>query len=260
LIHQSLVVNYRQDEVAQGPLLMIEQEEWGRNVGVVTTAEMLRYVSAVIYNQLYQKTTDCGMVDGQLTCTINVYTSRPGLAYQLHTSWGTVTGPAGGLVSITEILNFTLTTEERPKYPVRTMDSVRWLSDCYDSTGAIVNPPALTIGVDNVTIPDAVYGSVEVSYKTERYQHTLSVPKRDDAIEEMFSAAVYALYDGGVVWEKISMPRGFDENTAAVKCGLSGSVSVTWPEGDPRPVADSPYRRRTIVDYCSQTTISDTIS
>ena len=259
-MHSSIAITYQQPTPEAIDLLMIEQEEWARNTGVVTTAEMLRYVSAFVYNQLYRGSTNCSMVDGRLVCTVNVYPRVPGLAYQLHASWGELSGPRGGLVEITEILNFTLTTEERPRYPVRSISAVRWLAECYDPSGAVVEAPSLAIAGDAITIPAPVYGSVEVRYQTERYQHTLAIPRRDDALEEMFSAAVYALYDGGLAWIEIDLPDSFDEATATERCGLSGSASVTWPEEDPRPVADNPYRRHTLVDYCSQTIISDVIS
>lgn len=260
MTQSSLTITYAQPVPEQRDLLLIEQEEWARTTGVVTTAEMLRYVSAFVYNQLYRGSTNCSMVDGRLVCTVNVYPRVSGLAYQLHASWGELSGPRGGLVEITEILNFTLTTEERVKYPCRSISAVRWLAECYDPSGAVVDAPALTIAGDAITIPAPVYGSVEVRYQTERYQHTLAIPRRDEALEEMFTAAVYALYQGGLTWIEIDLPSSFDEATATERCGFSGTASVTWPEDDPRPVADNPYRRHTLVDYCSQTIISDVIS
>jgi hypothetical protein len=256
----TLAITYAQPLPDQGDLLMIEQEEWGKNTGVVTTAEMMRYVSAWVYNQLYRASTDCGVVDGQLTCTINIYPRMPQLVYQLHTSWGNLSGPRGGMTTVEEILNFTLTTEERPRYPVHSISAAHWLAECYDVSGAVVTPPALTIDGDAIVITEPVYGSVQVRYRTERYSHTLSIPRREDALEEFFSAAVYALYSGGLTWIEIDLPNSFDEANATERCGLSGSGSVTWPEDDPRPIADNPYRRKTVVDYCSQTIISDEIS
>jgi hypothetical protein len=259
-MQSALAITYQQPAPDNLDLLLIEQEEWGKNVGVVTTAEMLRYISAWVYNQLYRASTDCGMVDGRLTCTINVYPRVPGLPYQLRTSWGSISGPRGGMTTFEEILNFTLTTEERVQYPCREILGVDWLAECYDASGAVVTPPALAIDGDTIVIPAPVYGSVQVRYRTERYSHTLSVPRREDALEEFFSAAAYALYDGGLTWIDVDLPNSFDEATATERCGLSGSGSVSWPEDDPRPIADNPYRRKTVVDYCSQTIISDTIT
>lgn len=255
-----LTLSYSTPSVDGGDLLMIEQEEWGKNTGVVTSAEMLRYVSAWVYNQLYRASTDCGMVDGQLRCQVNVYPRVPGLSYQLHTSWGSLSGPRGGTTAVEEILNFTLSTEERVKYPCLEILDVDWMAECYDASGAVVTPPPLTIDGNAIVITAPVYGSVQVRYRTERYSHTLSIPRREDALEEFFSAAVYALYSGGLTWIEIDLPNSFDEATATERCGLSGSGSVTWPEDDPRPIADNPYRRKTVVDYCSQEIISDTIT
>lgn len=259
-MQQSLAITFARPAIDPAELLLIEQEEWARNTGVVTTAEMLRYVSAYVYGQLYGSRTRCPLVNGQLRCTVNVYPRVPGLVYRLHTSWGTLGGPRGGLTEITEILNYTLTAQEKVKYPCREIRSARWLDVCYDADGAVVTPPALVVDDDGLVIADPVYGSVEVRYTTERYSYQLAVPRREEALEAMFSAAVYALYQGGISWIAIDLPDSFDETTADDRCGLDGSVSLTWPEGDPRPVSDNPYRRHTVVDYCSQTIISDVIT
>jgi hypothetical protein len=137
---------------------------------------------------------------------INTYPRQPGLVYRLHTSWGTLSGPRGGRTTVTEILNFTLTAEERVNYPCHGIKRVAWLDVCYDSAGAIVPNPTLTVGADSISIPEAVYGSVEVTYDTEKYSHLLYVPRREGAIEEFFSAAVYALYQGGISWLEIDVP------------------------------------------------------
>lgn len=259
-MQQSLAITFARPALDPADLLLIEQEEWARNTGVVTTAEMLRYVSAYVYNQLYASRTRCALQGGQLRCTVNVYPRVPGLVYRLHTSWGSLSGPSGGTVEITEILNYTLTTEERVQYPCREIRSARWLDVCYDPSGAVVANPALVIGDEAIVIAAPVYGSVEVRYTTERYSYQLAVPRREEALESMFSAAVYALYPGGISWIEIDLPDSFDEATAEDRCGLDGTVSVTWPEDNPRPVSDNPYRRRTVVDYCSQEIISDTIT
>lgn len=257
---QTLTIPYAVPSRDELDLLLIEQEEWDGNIGVVTTAEMLRYVSSYIYNQLYSSSTPCALVDGQLQCYINAYPRQEGLVYRLLSSWGNVSGPRGGKTDITEILNFTLTSEERVKYPCHNIKRVSWLDVCYNAEGAVVPNPQLTVEGDSVIVDSTVYGSVEVLYTTEKYTHILTVPRREDAIEGFFSAAVYALYHGGISWIEVDMPDNFDETSLDDNCGIDGSVSVVWPEDDPRPVSDNPYRRRTVVNYCTQETISDVIS
>lgn len=259
MISSAITIPYSIAAAAQGDLLVIEQEEWSKNIGVVTKFELLRYISSRVYDRPYISSTACGVSEGSLSCLVNVYPRRGGIVYRLHTSWGAVSEARGGLVDVEEIINFTLSTEEKVKYPCRSVKEVYWLAECYSSDGAEVDGPEITVSGDSLTVSSPVYGSAQIKYQTEKYTYTLTIPKREAALEEFFSAVIYALYVGGIVWEEIKLPDNFDENTAAERCGLSGSGTVTWPDEDPRSIADNPYRRHTIVDYCSQTIVSDTI-
>lgn len=241
-------------------LLLIEQQEWEKNVGVVTTGEMLRYISAYIYSQMYSSRTNCGFAGDALTCTIHVYPRVPGLAYRLRTSWGNLGPRRGGLTTITEVVDFSLSTEEALKYPVREYLDAVWLDDCYDVNGAVVDRPALTYADGILTLEQAVYGSAQVRYVAERHVYTLTIPRREDALESFFSAAVYGLYRGGINWLAITGPPGVDEDDLDAKCGLDGDSTVKDDEDEPIPVTDEPYTRRTVIDYCSQAILSDEIS
>lgn len=246
-------------------LLIIEQGEWAATTGTITKAELVRYLAAMIDGTEYTSSTDCGFdAHGDVLCLVDVYPLMAGLVYQFHTSHGSLSGPVVEMVEATELLNFTLSNSERPNHPARSIRSVSWLDKCYDASGAVVSPPPLAIDGDTITIPSPVYGSVSCTYTTERHRYTLTAPRRTDAVDGFYEAVVYGLYDGGLNWLQIEMPPGittFAEDADA-DCGLGGGTSTVTeePDDDTTPVADDRHTRTTVVDYCSQTIISDTIT
>jgi len=194
--------------------------------------------------------------------SIRCYPLVEDLVYQFFTSHGTLSERFIEMVVEEEELSFTLTTEEVPEHPPREMLSVEWMDECYDSSGTVVDQPALTIDGKKVTIPSPVYGSAMVRYRTERHSYTLSSPRRDEAIDDHYSAAVWGVYDGGINWLQIEMPPGIEtfEADAEAECGWgSGSGTLIGPDDDPYPVADTTHTRITDVDYCGQEIIKEEI-
>lgn len=242
-------------------LLQIEQQSWDALTGKVTRAEMVRYLAALLDGTEYRPLVDCGMVDGSVVCVVDVYPRRAGLVYQFHTSHGSLEGPTVSNEQVEESLSFRLDTEVTPQHPVRRIESVEWLSECYNAEGAIVDAPQLTIDGEVITIPSPVYGSVTVKYRTERHSYILTAPRRETAIDDAYSAVVYGVYAGGLNWLVIEMPPGIEafEADAEADCGWGSTASIKDDEEEPWPVEDGIHTRTTVVDYCSQTIISDTV-
>jgi len=202
------------------------------------------------------------MDGGSVVCLVYVYPLVEDLVYQFHTSHGSLSDRSVEMLIEDEEVNFTLTTEERPQHPPREILSAQWLDECYDSHGAVVDPPALTINGQQITIPSPVYGSALVRYRCERHGYVLNAPRRDDAIGNHYSAAVWGVYNGGLNWLEIEMPPGIDtfELDAEADCGWgAGSGTLTSPDDDPYPVSDTTHTRITDVDYCSQEIIKDEV-
>lgn len=258
---QSLSITYNGPEASGGlGLLQIEQQPWAPYTGKVTRAEMVRYLSALLYGGEYQSSIDCGLVAGAVVCVVNVYPRVADLVYQFQTSHGTLSGRSVEMVKETEAMSFALTTEVTPSHPVRAILAVEWISECYNADGAVVDQAQLSTDGSTITIPTPVYGSVSVTYRTERHSYVLNAPRRDDAIDNFYSAAVFGVYDGGVDWLTIEMPPGIEtfEADAGAYCGWGSTASVTDDDPD-YPVTDGKHTRTTDVDYCSQETISEEI-
>lgn len=257
----SLSISYAAPKRSPLDLLMIEQQEWGASVGAVTRAELARMLKATLYGGQYENRTDCGVVDGSLACILYVYPRVLGLAYRFFTSHGRLGGCYSVLATEEELLNFRLTTRERPKYPPRRIVSASWMDDCYDANGATIPRPALAIEGEEIVSAEPVYGAVKVVYQTERHRYLLTCPRREGAVDNLFSAVVYGVYQGGLSWREIEMPPGIEafEADANAECGWGGTASLLDPEDNQGPIEDSPHNRTTKVSYCTQKILRDEI-
>ena len=183
-----------QASAASRDLLQLEQSPWGAYTSRVTRAEMIRYLSAQLFGTEYRSSVNCGLVSGEVVCVVAAYPREADLVYRLRTSHGALSSPAREMPLLTEALSFRLTTELTPAHPVREIRSVEWISECYNAEGAVVDPPPLSTDGETITIPFAVYGSVNVTYRTERHSYVLTAPRRAGAIDNFYSAAVYGVY------------------------------------------------------------------
>lgn len=251
----------------QGPateslgLLQIEQQEWSAYVGVVTSGAMVRALRTMLYGDEYQDKLDCGLVNGHVVCVIDVYPRIQDLEYQFAASWGILSNRSEQEVVETELVSFRLSSTATPAHPAFAILSAKWVDNLvYDAAGNERKAPALIIDGNTIATADGstIYGTAEVRYRTERHSYILTIPRRDDAVDNFYSAAVYGWYKGGIEWLIIKMPPGietFEADPDAV-CGHSVTASVTDDEPDPyeQPVTAS---RTSIVDYCSQVVVED---
>ncbi len=261
----TLTLTYAAADAAEGEpldLLLIEQQDWRLGTGLVTKAELVGALANWLYDEDYQSRVDCGFVGEDLVCAVFVYPRRAGLAYQFHTSHGTLSERSVELAEIEESLNFSLEAEAQPRYPARSIAEAEWLAECYDVHGNVIPPPALTISGGSIRAGQACYGSVNLRYTTERHTYLLTCPRRADALDNHYSAAVYGVYSGGLNWLEIEMPPGIDafEADPDAQCGWGSSQgSVTAPDREDDPVEDGGHDRKTVVDYCSQEVASDEV-
>lgn len=249
----------------QGPasesldLLLIEQAvEWGRYTGRITTGAMVRALRSMLYGEDAGDLVDCGLTDGCVVCLILVYPRVPGLAYHFAASYGELSERDEQTVEESETINFSLETSASPTHPPLAIISAEWADVVYDSLGNEIAAPKLTILDGEITCPIPVYGAVDVTYTTERHAYTLTAPRREDAVDNFYTAAVYGWYAGGVNWLQVDMPPGievFDADENAVCGGDSGFINHPDDEDDSQePVTGN---RRSVVDYCSQEIVED---
>ena len=239
-------------------LLQIEQSPWSAYTGVVTKAGMVLTLREMLYGEDAGSVVDCGFVDGNLVCLIDVYPRQPGLSYQFSASYGELSPRREETVHLTETINFSLESSVTPEHPPLAINHAAWIDAVYDSEGNDIAPPQLTIIGGSIASPLPVYGAVEVEYTTERHSYILTIPRREDAVDHFYTAAVFGWYAGGVDWLEMELPPGietFDADPEAV-CGRSDSGSVIDPD-DPDYTPPVSASRLTIVDYCTQEVLED---
>jgi hypothetical protein len=241
-------------------MLQIQQEEWGAYVGTVSIADMVREVSNRVFGTTYDSNPWCGVSDeGDVVSTIYVYPRTPYLLYQFFTSWGRLSSRYETTLELTETINFRLSASVQPDHPPLVILAAEWLDDCYAADGTVISPPFLTIEGGEIHSSAIVYGAVSVRYTTLRHTYTLNQPRRTSAIDNQYSAVVYGVYEGGINWLVLQMPPGLDtiEADEAASCGWGGELRMPDDDSQPWPVSPGGADRRTVVDYCSQTIISD---
>ena len=254
-----LTITYSGPSVASLGLLIIEQAEWGRYTGRVTTGAMVRALRELLYSEeSSEQLVNCGMVGGSVVCLILVYPRVQGLVYQFAASYGDLSARLEEIVEESETINFSLDTSVTPQHPPLAIHSATWADVVYDAAGNEITAPPLSIDGGNITTTIPVYGAVDVVYTTERHAYTLTAPRREDAVDNFYTAAVFGWYEGGLEYLQLDMPPGietFDADANAV-CGHSVTATVDDEERDPidQPVAAS---RVSIIDYCSQEVVED---
>lgn len=258
-----LSITFSNQSLSQEPFdaLLIEQDDWKPYTGIVTKKDVVRYLASIFWpEESFNPQFDCGIVGGEMICPIYVYPYTQGLAYQFKTSYGTLSERAEDTIDVTETVNFSLDTEVTTKYPVRELKSVEWVDVVYDETGTITTAESITFENMTLTIGTPVYGSARVEYTTERHAYVLTVTPRTDVAENLFSAAVFAVYAGGIQWLEIEPPPGADEyleGTEDCSFGWRSTGSVTYPDDSGNRPKAAYADRKIVMDYCSNTQISD---
>ena len=263
--HQALTLTYSArtgSQAASRDLLLIEQEEWQPYTGYVTKAEMVRALARMLYGAETESQVNCGVAGGQVVAAIYVYRLEPGVIYQLLASAGTLSEPAAEEKEMTETVQVNLETEAELRYPVASLLETRWLS-AWDEQGNRIDGPAVTLVGGKLTWSLPVFGSLKVRWLTNRDVWMLTIDRREEAVENLYSAVLLALPSGGRPELLTFAPPPTAEEIEEEDCGW-GRLTTGDIEGPPdHPLDDptaSPHRRTVIIDFCSQTVQSDTMT
>lgn len=254
----TITLSYQGPASESSDLLLIEQEDWDKYVGKVTTGSMVRALREMLYGEDSGSLIDCGLTEGNVACLILVYPKVLGLDYQFAASYGTLSERLEEVIEEKETLNFSLESSASPSHPPLAISGAVWADLVYDAEGNGIAPPPLTITDGAITTTIPVYGAVDVSYTTERHAYTLVAPRREDAIDNFYTSAVCGWYIGGVNWLVVDMPPGIETFNASADAVCGGDSGFIETPDDDEP-GDEPVtgNRRSIVDYCSQEIVED---
>lgn len=256
-MNRELQLEYARPAAGKAPdLLFYEQEKWAPYTGLVTKANLVKMLARLLYGDRYQETIDCGMRDGgkSFVAVVHAYPLVPNLQFETHTTYGTLSEGVVEDYLHTEQVGIVYEEEKELEYPAMSVESVEWLGGIYNKNGRTVPARDLAVSGKKLYVGGQVCGTVKLSYWVRRTTFILSIEKREDAIENFYSAAVYGIYPGGIAFKEISAPPGaeaFAPDPDAV-CGWTYRLRVTYHEKDPRPPKpDSPSDETRRVDFCT---------
>jgi hypothetical protein len=258
----TLTATYTGPTAIERTLLEIRQGEWSRYLGVITKDAVARWLRAAVSERNIALDVDCGMSGGSVLAEIDCYPLVAGLDYTLYASWGNLSRRSVAMVEIVdEQVQFRLTDTATTDFPARSIKSVRWTDDCLDQAGNVVAPPVLWVEGDGLRSAAPVYGTATVHYVCERHRYILTVPRRDEALDNHFSAVVAAAIPGyAPVYHVLTLPDfvSLFEADPDARCGGGGGRgSVTGDQTQPVPPSPSGADLITEVDYCSQETVRE---
>lgn len=187
---QSNVVTYTPvpTTVEARDLLLLEQEPWGAYCGILTRANVRRYMANLLYGIFWQapgvdvndtEYVDCCWGDA-LAIPIYAYPLDDGVAYRLLTTAGRLDPPTLQTHYELQSVSFELTDEASLPHPAVGIVRARWLTGPWTKGGAEVAPPALTVSGRTVRSPIPLYGSAELVLDIRRWRHILHIG-RDEA-------------------------------------------------------------------------------
>lgn len=227
-------------------------EEWLTAQGLTLTIPN----SFLVYDQYRSGCTSTGILD----VTLQVRLEEIDMPYVLRASYG-ILDPYGVLVteSRREFLAFELATEQEVDFG--TITSATWNGDVYDEEGNIIVPPSITLSGTTATVPEPVYGVMEVEVSEELYEHRLTITPREptlaqaesdeDISDELYASTAMLFCEQKIVLLDIDTPE--DQGTCA---GQPGGLLP----GDPDDDDDETGRYAVtfeVFDYCTGRVLSN---
>lgn len=234
--------------------LLIEPDEFSEFTGRVNKSILMDFLNYLINPDENEPVNviDCGTDgDGNMLTAVHVYPFDPLLVYTAYLSWGEYTGMIINEKEMVEYINFSGTTKEKLKYPVKKIIEMKWIGKSYDTKNAEIAPPDVSVSDLTLTIQIPLKGNLRVKYRTERHTYSVSIPSREltpslNSEQNRFSSIAYAVYEGGVRWCELNLP--YDGSYSVKKgCGSRTTISPT-PNG---PTSVEEVSREDTLDYCS---------
>ncbi len=254
--------------------VMIEQEPWPKDVGQTSKNQGILAMGSMIFGGTLPS-ANCGGLS-EFSTPVYVYPSAYFLRFTFHISHGDMILESASYDVREEIVQCSLSETALLDYPVHAMILMQWVGDCYGSDGSVISKPIITIDktVDGrtLTFSDKVYGSLRVKYYVKRYTYKARIEEREDSIENNFQSVVFAIWDGGISFEEIEPPSGFEETVGNCDNGIYDPLGEGWLDFLNRYGANitGGYNsstlpeiikadKFTVVEYCSQEIQSERI-
>lgn len=237
-------------------LVLLEQREWRPYAGIVTKANMVRYLARILYGDQWQEQVDCGFSGDAIIIGIYVFPLRPGVQFRLAATIGELSDGDYEEREEQESVHFSLERETSLRHPALQVLDAKWLTGPYLAGGIKTAPPQLSVSGQRLLAPVPVYGSVQVTTIVPRWLFLQTVPwsVAQTALTGGWSEfAVCYPPPGRPVALELSAPPGAQEMAElGLPCGYSFRGEVNWPEDDSWPPKESGGKvKRISGDYCA---------
>lgn len=264
-VTNSLSISLQSGDQSQRDYVLIEQEEWGEDVGRTSTSQGVLAIGSMVFGGALPL-PNCGGFDG-FDAPVYVYPSRKDLQFKFAVSHGNPPLFGKGIVQeVTreEIVTCSLQSSVETNYPVQKMKSMDWIGPCYDSAGNVVAYPNITQNGGFLNFSAKVLGSLRVRYEVYRVLFTVRIEKREYSIENNFESVAYVVWEGGITDKDIAVPSGYEYTEGDCDDGkypedVYGPTTICPPPHGTYPTAVE-ADRETDFDYCSQVVTEDVIT
>lgn len=240
-------------------LLLLEQAPWPEHTGQVSRGAMVAWLAGQFFGATATGLVDCGFAHGATGADIYAWPLRAGVHYRIATTHGELGEGEWEDLEEEAVLQFSLTTTADLPHPAASVVDVEWLA-AYDAQGNPDVLPGVTVAPWSraVQLSAPTYGSVRIRYRTGRWVHRLSVTRREDAIENWYSAWIVAYPSGGRPVFLGFEPPPTAEAGGESQCGRTtvGSISADDEDKPEPPKAGATVRTMTY-DYCTGVLVND---
>lgn len=265
-VQGSITTGYRGRSTERTPvdLLRLEQEDWLPGIGQVSSLAAAQFMRNLLYGQSNGVRVDCGINGDSYSTVIYAYPLRPGVQYRIAASRGAEIGPGEyeEAEMQAEIINWQLERSQTLRYPATSIIDMEWLAGPWGANGEAVSS-GLRLHGDVLQAQAPLAGILRIAYRSSRYSHLLTVPRRDDPEAELvWDCWVMACPPPGrPVLLEVQPPPGAEALSASgMECGYSFSGSVAGPDDGPRPPTIGKRRKTDRFDYCTQEYLGSQVS
>lgn len=251
-------IAYANDRHSSGSLLL-KQEEWGK-LGRTTMLDLVKALEAQVLGGGSAPLIDCGInADGGVTsysCAVYAYPVPADLAFNIGITNGTISGPIVQPITVRETVSFSLSDSETLSLPVNEDSDVtlQWNSaELWNEYGEAIQPPTISHAGGTIVAGQRVYGDAIATYHSFRQVYTVTVPAREDSIENVFSSTVYAWWDGGIELLTLSAPPNAEDNYREnTNCFGGSDLIINDTTDDPTrpPTVPSGGEKVISLNYC----------
>lgn len=186
---------------------------------------------------------------GGYSTTVYLACSPANLALRYGVGPGSIVSETRSTKLTSQLISFAMTDSVVLSWPPDAIVDMKWQGVCYDADGNTTSPPAVTVDGDSLSLAEAVYGTLMLTYTTTIRTIRISTAR----VLGRSTCYFYAAWSGGV--KVLEIPISSVASDTISDGDINWDVTLNFGPGDDGN--DSPPNAekddQTIeLDYCSQ--------